>query len=1029
MLSAKSSNFKAGNAENRLPVCKCIEAVATAQELAGHVVFTHKSIIHLMKKSGLTLLSLFVGSFLCAQVPSNPLGLNPTSLKWNQINTEKVQVIFPRGLEKEGQRVANIVHHLWDRTTETVGEKREKVSILLQNQTTISNGFVTVGPFRSEFYMAPPQFDVTTDWVDLLAIHEYRHVTQFANTSHGISKLVRRVLGSWAWGSMFGLALPRWFFEGDAVDMETRLTASGRGRMPNFNMEYRSLVLDNKYYNYEKASAGSLKDFVPDWYPLGYYMTTHARENFGEDIWAKVVKDAVRYKGLFFPFSRSLKSYTGLSTKELYTSTRSQMDSVWKDAPPVTQPAQPATQVNSKPKNTIISYNNPVMLRGGEVLVAKRGYDRITGYYLISADGTETKLTEPGILHDRELSTLSFRQNLLCWSELAFHPRWGNKNYANIKVYDLDTGIKRKITAKSRLFSPALSPDAKKIVAVHADELMKYQLVVLNAGDGSEILTVPNPEDQFYIHPNWTPDGESVIAILKRNELHSLQLIDPQTGTGRELTSWANIQLAHPFPFKDLVFFSAGYLPVNNIYVFDRNDGSIYQVTDSRLGAFQPSVSPDGRQILYSDFSAGGYNIKQIPFDRSKWKRVQFSKEPANYFKATLNENTSILQDLEERQFDVKKFNRFSGLFNPHSILPLLDPPIVGARILSDNKFSTLSAELGGFYNLNEEEWTVLGEVTYAELFPEINLDYRLANRSSTFFIFDQIGDTTLTTAAVSEEWTESDLGGGISIPLNLSQGNFFTNLELSANYHLIGTRSDNRIDGPAAARDTLDIPSPVFKPYQELVKPALRDEDLQALDLQFRFSTQKRRALQNLNPRLAAFLSARYRRLINSAPFQGENLLLRADLFFPGIRPNHSFYLTGAYQRSEFLDNYKFSNLFFYPRGYDSVVSDEVARIGINYSLPLWYPDVALGPLAFIKRVKANFFFDYATLQTGFPFTEFNFLNGEMRSVGVELRFDVRVVRIVDMDFGVRYSYLLDSDYAPGGQVNQFDFLLISIR
>ena len=416
-----------------------------------------------MRKSGLTILSLFASLFLVAQVPSNPLGLNPTSLKWNQINTDKVQVIFPKGLEKEGQRVANIVHHLWDRTTETVGEKREKVSILLQNQTTISNGFVTVGPFRSEFYMAPPQFDVTTDWVDLLAIHEYRHVTQFANTNRGISKLVRKVLGSWAWGSMFGLALPRWFFEGDAVDMETRLTASGRGRMPNFNMEYRSVVLDNKYYNYEKASAGSLKDFVPDWYPLGYYLTTHAREQFGEDIWAKVVKDAVRYKGLFFPFSRSLKSHTGLGTKELYASARSQMDSLWKSNNVQIRTTQEAeTLINQSSKTTFTSYSNPIMLPGGEVLAAKRGFDRIPAFYLISPDGKEKKLTEPGILHDRELSTLSASQNLVCWSELAFHPRWGNKNYANIKIYDLNTGTKRKINYQVEAILSGTLPECRE---------------------------------------------------------------------------------------------------------------------------------------------------------------------------------------------------------------------------------------------------------------------------------------------------------------------------------------------------------------------------------------------------------------------------------------------------------------------------------------------------------------------------------------------------------------------------------------
>ena len=206
--------------------------------------------------------------------------------------------------------------------------------------------------------------------------------------------------------------------------------------------------------------------------------------------------------------------------------------------------------------------------------------------------------------------------------------------------------------------------------------------MILNAVDGAEIQSVPNPENQFYIHPNWLPGGQNLVTILKQNELHSLQEIDPGTGLGMELTPWANIQLSHPFSFENFVFFSAAYQPVNNIFAVDRTDGSIYQVTDSKLGAFQPSVSPDGKYVLFSDFSAKGYDIKRIPFDRSQWKKVTFGGNPTEHYKPNLNNNSSILQSLDERNFEVEKFNRFSGLFNPHSILPLLDPPIVGARVV-----------------------------------------------------------------------------------------------------------------------------------------------------------------------------------------------------------------------------------------------------------------------------------------------------------------------------------------------------------
>jgi len=159
---------------------------------------------------------LFLVTIAQAQVPVNPIGNNALHLKWYQINTDKIKVIFPAGSESAGQRVSNIVHHLWSMDDPSIGDSRLKASIVLQSQSSISNGFVTVGPFRSEFFPSNRQFTNSTDYLDLLTIHEYRHINQFANATKGITKTVKSILGSWAWGGMMATALPRWYFEGDA---------------------------------------------------------------------------------------------------------------------------------------------------------------------------------------------------------------------------------------------------------------------------------------------------------------------------------------------------------------------------------------------------------------------------------------------------------------------------------------------------------------------------------------------------------------------------------------------------------------------------------------------------------------------------------------------------------------------------------------------------------------------------------------------------------------------------------------------
>ena len=974
---------------------------------------------------------LFSGA-IKGQVPANQIGLNPSKLKWNQINTDRVQVIFPKGLEVQGQRVANVVHYLYDNELESVGELRTKVSILLQNQTNVSNGFVTVGPFRSEFYMTPPQFDQATDWVDLLAIHEYRHVQQYANTQRGITKLVKNVLGSWAWGGLFGTVLPRWYFEGDAVDMETQLSATGRGRQPAFNMQYRSLIQEEKYYNYEKAGAGSLKDFVPSWYPLGYYMTTYGKEQFGNDIWAKVVDESVRYKGLFFPFSNSLKRHTGLSTKSLYSVVRNELDSLWNNFPVSDFDGLPTpTTINNTNKKTVIHYNNPQFIVGNQMIVQKGGYNQINGYYLLDKFGGETKITEPGILLDRTMAPFSAAKNLICWAELSFHPRWRNKNYSIIRVFNVDTKKKFKISSKSRLFAPALSPDAKKIVALEVSESLANQLVIMNAQSGEVIQKIPNPENTFYHYPKWTVDGTQIIAIAKIKERQILQLIDPTNGVVSNLLPPTVHQLSQPFPFGDFIFFSAAFGASNNIYAYHLKEKTLFQVTNSNIGAFQPAVDLEGAKIVYSEFSSEGYNVKSIPFETENWRAIDVESINPQYVKEYLSSNKSILDKVPDEDFPVKKFNKWSGIINPHSILPQLSPPEVGATLLSDNKFSTLSASLGALYNLNEEEFTYSGNLSYAEFFPILNVGYSLANRSASFVNYAPLPDTSIILSNYTEEWRENRLSVGLEVPLNFSQGNFSTNMSFSGNYQWIDVNTDNVFNSSRIFRDTFGssvVNEAFYDAFADEFEVPLSNRTLGALDLRWRFATFQRRAIQNLNPRFGLNLDLRYRSLVNSAPFDNSVLLARGDLFLPGFSQNHSFVINSMLQTTRYLDNYRFPNLFFYPRGYDAIANDNIFKIGLNYALPIAYPDWNIGPLAFIKRVKANVFFDYAKFDTDLVFLNSIFDDNSLSSTGIELRFDFRALRLLEIDLGVRYSYLIDEAFAPGGRQHQFDFLLISI-
>src|SRR6476620_920687 len=104
---------------------------------------------------------------------------NRPGIKWMQINTPNFQILYPSEFKNEAMRVANTVEHVIKSVSKSMGKNPRKITIILQSQGVVSNGFVQLAPRRSEFFTVPPQNFDMQDWLNSLAIHELRHVVQF----------------------------------------------------------------------------------------------------------------------------------------------------------------------------------------------------------------------------------------------------------------------------------------------------------------------------------------------------------------------------------------------------------------------------------------------------------------------------------------------------------------------------------------------------------------------------------------------------------------------------------------------------------------------------------------------------------------------------------------------------------------------------------------------------------------------------------------------------------------------------------
>src|SRR5688572_30990684 len=201
----------------------------------------------------LKLLSIFACLIITNCICAQRFGGTPPSVKWKQINTDTARIIFAPGLDSQAQRVASLVHLQAQQRTAALGDRLKKINIVLQNETVIGNGYVGLGPYRSEFYLTPAvnNFDQgSIGWADALAIHEYRHVEQFNNFRNGISKLAKTLFGEEGYALAINASIPDWFYEGDAVYSETVLSRQGRGRLPLFMNAYPSVWNAGKNYSW-----------------------------------------------------------------------------------------------------------------------------------------------------------------------------------------------------------------------------------------------------------------------------------------------------------------------------------------------------------------------------------------------------------------------------------------------------------------------------------------------------------------------------------------------------------------------------------------------------------------------------------------------------------------------------------------------------------------------------------------------------------------------------------------------------------
>jgi hypothetical protein len=909
-------------------------------------------------------------------------GGNPPSIKWDQINMPAAKVIFPLGLDSAGMRVANIVTQMNGVIQPTIGYKERQVSILLQNQTTITNAYVGLAPFRSEFYLTPEQnsFDIgSLPWPEQLAIHEFRHVQQYNNFDVGLSKVMRTLFGEGGQALANELSIPNWFFEGDAVFNETHVSEQGRGRLPFFFTGFRALWADGRDYSYMKTRNGSYIDFTPDWYPLGYMMVSYGRNKYGDDFWKKVTHDAASYKGGFYPFERAIKKYSGKNFVDFrndglnYFHQQFVADQLKGKAIPVK-------------KHFDADREYPAYVNDSTVIYMKTTYDH-NPMFIIKTGNTEKKISTRSYsldayfdYHDGKIIYPSYRPDL----------RWNYRDYSELMLLDVKTGKEKRITKAAKYFAPSFSADGKTIAAVREAPSGECSIQLLDAHNGRLLSVVPNKSKLFYTYPKFYDADHLISAVRNSKGKMSLALINIKTGNADYLLPFTYQPVVFPSVHHDTVYFSATSGINDKLFAFKVSERKLYELKSDSLqqfiGNYEPATA--GRQLAWVSFTAFGFRLHQVDKSAVRWLETANNTIPGtlpdfNIGALTRDSSTNLLAAVKNKQLPITKYSKAYHLFNFHSLIPNINDPNYTLSLAGENVLNTFQSNLSFTYNRDEGYKQFGFDAIYGALFPYIlgGVDYTL----------DRRGFTT----AGNVYWNETNVYAGLQLPLNFSEGKHFTFLSIGSNVNYSGTH------------------------FQSAYRKLFADQDYTYLDSYLSFNNSNQQARQNIFPTLGQSIYIDYKDAVTG--LTASQFLAEGSFYFPGLFTNHNFVVTVAHQQkgsaSEVID---FSNDFPFARGYTAENFYRLNGGGVNYHFPMVYPDAGVANTIYFQRIRGNAFFDY-TKATDPVFNS----TTDFRSTGLEVFFDTKWFNQDAISFGVRYDRLLDPDYFGGTGRNRFELIV----
>ena len=450
-------------------------------------------------------------------------------------------------------------------------------------------------------------------------------------------------------------------------------------------------------------------------------------------------------------------------------------------------------------------------------------------------------------------------------------------------------------------------------------------------------------------------DAATLYAATVGNEGICIHSIDTISKEWRTILSDTRANITGMTWSNGCLLFESGLNGINNIYSLNLADKSARRITRSRFGAFQPAIHND--RLIFADYQSEGYRIATLSPDSIPGEPADFDSPRRFTLAEAIAEQEPEHIDPEKFRpvdFNPRPYRKMANLFNLHSWAPLyfnlndiisrntdafLTAVKPGVMLISQNSLNTAISQAAWYYADGHHHGAF--QFTYMGLLPVFSLRADVVGKSyDMIWKVNDKEESSLSTVESSR--TALNLEAHAYIPLILNRGGYIRGVRPSVSWVFANSR------------------------YQQYISK--RMPYIQYIRSEILLYSYRRMALQELLPRFGF----QFRLMHNHMPFQPDNIgdLYGARLigYLPGALRSHSLMLRAGwqYQHIDGKALYNFNHLLDAPRGYGiELRTQQQVLLQADYAFPIITPDISIGSLAYVRRVRANIFGDIGLNKT----------------------------------------------------------------